>query len=247
MKPLKRRFTIVKIPKNTKTYKTTEHNPYIELFKQQKFKELLNAIELENAGNALLLLPNNEESIPSEQNQILRVDQNNNIAQDDSQIIQDNQTVEWVSNNPIDQQFQCLVHSSQLYNIVNNSINNDQSDVCVGLDTAFLNDLNSCQTPDAIEITPPILDQNKAPHVLNQNENEDLSRDNSAQVNNIEKISTSTKLSNENDVDITSVTNEECEITSITVFVKRKDEIDKIVLETMNDMMDRLEKEFENF
>ena len=58
MKPLKRRFTIVKIPKNTKTYKTTEHNPYIELFKQQKFKELLNAIELENAGNALLLLPN---------------------------------------------------------------------------------------------------------------------------------------------------------------------------------------------
>ena len=181
-----------------------------------------------------------EESIPSEQNQIINVDQNNNIARDDAHIIQTNHIVECVSNNPIDQQFQGLVDSSQLYNIVNNSSNNDQTDECVGFDIAFLNDLNSCQTPDAIEITPPLLEQNKA---LNQNENKDLSQDNSAQVNNIEKIITSTEFRKENDVDITTTTNEECEIIAINDFVKKKDEIDKIVIETLNDMMERLEKE----
>jgi hypothetical protein len=292
MKPLKRRFTIVRIPKNTKSYKTTEHNPYIELYKQQKINDdLEKAKELETAENALLpnieveesipseqnqiihvdqnnniarddaqiinddlekakeletaeiaLLPNIEveESIPSEQNQIINVDQNNNIARDDAHIIQTNHIVECVSNNPIDQQFQGLVDSSQLYNIVNNSSNNDQTDECVGFDIAFLNDLNSCQTPDAIEITPPLLEQNKA---LNQNENKDLSQDNSAQVNNIEKIITSTEFRKENDVDITTTTNEECEIIAINDFVKKKDEIDKIVIETLNDMMERLEKE----
>ena len=242
MKPLKRRFTIVKIPKNTKSYKTTEHNPYIELYKQQKLNnDLEKARELETAENALLPIIEVQESIPSEQNQIINVDQNNNIARDDAHIIQTNHIVECVSNNPIDQQFQGLVDSSQLYNIVNNSSNNDQTDECVGFDIAFLNDLNSCQTPDSIEITPPILEQQSK--ALNQNENKDLSEDNSAQVNNIEKIITSTEFRKENDVDITTTTNVECEIIAINDFVKKKDEIDKIVIETLNDMMERLEKE----
>jgi hypothetical protein len=276
MKPLKRRFKIVRIPKNTKTYKSSEHNPYIELYQQLKINQLLNetAKELEKAENAqnLLQLIEEEENIQSEQNQIVQEEQNNRLAREASQIIQeneniasnDNKIVEWVSKNQIDEQFNGLVNSSQIYNIVQNSINNDQNDETVGIDTSFLNDLNSCQTPDFIQTTPTtLLDQCNVQFDINQSEK----KDSPVEKNQIENIVSSAEKDQKSSVEVninenatineneihnlttlgpTTATFEEPSNSNVNLIKEKHDEIEKIVADTMNNMIEKLEKEFQN-